>query len=156
MHWTLVTLLVLCGLCAASNVVQFMASRTVQFAGILICAAWAIQQSYWWATGEDSLALFIVCDAAVIAWFLTRRRRFGMTERLIAAAIPLTTALGVFAEINDGHTKASWWANYYLVAGQMLVGLPIGGLAARFFDRWKANLRHRSEWTDLNPREAHE
>jgi hypothetical protein len=123
-HWTLALLFGLCGLCAALNAVQFAMTRTVRTAGLLVCAAWAVQQGHWWATGGDSLALFLTCDALLIAWFLSRRRAFDLRERLVAAAVPLTTALAAFASINDGHTAASWWANYSLVAGQMLLGLP--------------------------------
>lgn len=129
MHWTLVVLVFLCGLCAGLNIVQLAVTRTVRVAGLLICFAWAVQERYWWEHGYDSLALFVACDVAVIAWFLAeyflRRRTFDRAERLIAATIPFTTALGTFAHLNGGHTPTSWWANISIVAGQMVLGLPM-------------------------------
>lgn len=149
MHWTILTLWVLCAACLLLNAAQFAMLRTVRTAGVLICLGWAIQQGWWMANGDDSLALFIACDTAIIGWFLWRlwhRRRFDMAERLIAATIPLTTALGIFAEIHGGHTVLSWWANWWLVAGQMAIGLPFLPVAAfwrrtrlinRIFDPWE-------------------
>ena len=147
-------LLAMCGLCAVMNAAQYAVTRTVRTAGILICLAWAVQEAWWWQAGHDSLALFVVCDGAIIAWFLTRRRRFDTGERLIAATIPLTTALGVYAEAHGGHTTESWWINFYLVAGQMLVGMPFAKRATlrSFLERWKANFQHRGEWTNLEHR----
>lgn len=128
MHWTLALLIFLCGLCAGLNVVQFATTRTVRTVGLLICAAWAVQQAYWRRHGQDSIELFVACDALIIAWFLVerwlRRRQFDMRERIIAAAIPFTTALGAYAWLRGGHTVESWWANWTLVAGQMMLGLP--------------------------------
>lgn len=124
MHWTLATLCVLTILCAVANAAQWALTRTVRSSGILICSGWAVQQGYWWATGGDSIVLFAVCDAVIIAWFLSRHRAFDMGERLIAATIPLTTALGAYAWLRGGHTPASWWAGFYLVAGQMVLGMP--------------------------------
>lgn len=127
MHWTLALLIFLCGLCAGLNIVQLATTRSIRTVGVLVCAAWMIQQGYWLRTGADSIVLFAVCDAAVIAWFLSRRRAFDLRERLIAATIPLTTALGAYAWLRGGHTPASWWANISLVAGQMVLGLPMPG-----------------------------
>ena len=124
MHWTLALLIFLCGLCAGLNIVQLVTTRSIRTVGVLVCLAWAVQQGYWWRTGGDSIALFAVCDAAIIAWFLSRRRAFDMGERLIAATIPLTTALGAYAWLRGGHTPASWWAGFCLVAGQMVLGMP--------------------------------
>lgn len=159
MHWTLATLLVLCGLCSALNIEQWVTTHSIRTAGVLVCAGWLVQQTYWAATGSDSLALFIVCDGAIIAWFLAGyfllRREFDIAERMIAATIPLTTALGIYAWMRGGHTPESWWANWWLVAGQMLIGLPSLGVIAimsRLLARWKANFRHRKEWTDLEHR----
>lgn len=154
MHWTLATLLVLCGLCSVLNIEQWATTRSIRTAGVLICVGWLVQQAYWAMTDSDSLALFIVCDGVIIAWFLTRRRRFDIAERLIAATIPLTTALGVYETLAGGHTATSWWVNWWLVAGQMLVGLPFFGatLIHRLFARWRANFQHRDEWTDLEHR----
>lgn len=162
MHWTLATLLVLCSLCSVLNIEQWVTTRSIRTAGVLICAGWAVQQAYWAKTGGDSFTLFVICDAAIIGWFLwakfSRHRVFDLGEKLIAATIPLTTALGAFAEINDGHTSVSWWLNRGLVAGQMLVGLPFFGMTIihRLLARWKANFQHRKEWTDLEHRGANE
>lgn len=128
LHWTLVLLIFLCGLCAGLNAVQLALTRTVRVVGLLICLAWAVQQGYWWATGGDSFALFVICDAAIIAWFLAERflrhRDFDTRERIIAATIPLTTALGAYAWLRTGHTYSSWYINWLLVVGQMMLGLP--------------------------------
>lgn len=153
MHWTLVTLCLLTLLCAVANAAQWTLTRTVRSSGILICSGWAVQQGCWWATGQDSFVLFVACDAAIIAWFLTRRRPFDIPERLIAASIPLTTGLGVYAWLHGGHTTESWWVNWWLVAGQMLFGLPyvseLTVTVRRFnsrFDPWDHfNLRARHE-----------
>ncbi len=152
MHWTLLTLLALCGACALFNVISYLRAGSVQLAGILICLAWFIQQSFWWATGHDSFLLFIACDLAIIVWFVRQRRQFNAPERLIAATIPLTTALGFYAWLNDGHTVESWWANYWIVVGQMLFGLPLldwfwrrVATVNRAFDPWKLfDLRKRA------------
>jgi len=147
MHWTLAVLIALCGLCALLNLFQFAFTRTVRGAGLLICGAWAVQQSYWWTTGGDSFALIAACDAGIIGWFvwrLYRGRTFDLGERMIAATIPLTTALVAFAWLNGGATTESWWANWWIVAGQMTAGLPFLGVAyrrardtTREFDPWK-------------------
>jgi len=133
MHWSLAMLLALCGACLLLNLAQLAMHRTVRTAGLLICLAWGVQQAWWMAREADSLALFIACDGVIIAWFLWRHwldQMFGLGERLIAATIPLTTALGAFAWLNDGHTWLSWWANWWLVAGQMIVGLPTANVRA--------------------------
>lgn len=124
MHWTLVLLIFLCGLCAGLNAVQIATTRSIRTVGVLICLAWAVQQGYWLRTGGDSIILFALCDVAIIAWFLSRSRAFDLRERLIAAMIPLTTAFGAYAWLRGGHTPTSWWANLSLVAGQMVLGLP--------------------------------
>lgn len=124
MHWTLAVLCLLCWACTALNIEQWATTRTVRTAGILVCLGWVVQQLHWAITGADSFALFVACDAAIIAWFLSRRRAFDMAEKLIAASIPATTALGAYAWLHDGHTTASWWANWSLVAAQMTLGLP--------------------------------
>jgi hypothetical protein len=152
MHWTILVLCLLTFLCAAGNAAHWILTRTVRTIGILICSAWAVQQGYWWAAGEDSIVLFVVCDAAVIAWFLTRKRRFDIAEKLIAATIPLTTALGVYAWLRGGHTATSWWANWWLVAGQMTVSLPFVPEAMR---RVKAVNRHFNPWEHFDLRARH-
>jgi len=128
MHWTLTVQIALCGLCASFNGALWLHSRSFYSTGLLVCSAWAAQQGYWWGTGENSLVLFAACDAAIIGRLLwlrfAKQRAFSAGERLIAATIPLTTALGAFEALNGGHTWESWWANWYLVAGQMLIGLP--------------------------------
>lgn len=154
MHWTLVALLGLCTACLATNAAQLASRRTLGVAGMLVCAGWAVQQGYWWATGGDSFALFLACDAAIIGWLLAlwwRGHAFGVGDRLIAATIPLTTALGAFAWLNGGHTTESWWTNWTLVAAQMTLGLPPAEWALRHvaafnrsFDPWKHfNFRKR-------------
>jgi hypothetical protein len=128
-HWTLQTLILLCVAAAIFNVVEWLVARTVRVIGLLVCAGWSVQQCYWWLAGVDSLALFVASDAAIIGWFLwqrlARRRTFDVLERIIALSIPFTTALAAFQWLNDGHTVASWWANWWLVAGQMMLGLPV-------------------------------
>jgi len=153
MHWTLLVLVVLCGLSLALNAVRLCLLGSVRSAGLLICLGWGIQQTWWQATGGDSFALFVVCDAAIIVWFLTRKRRFDIAEKLIAASIPLTTGLGVYAWLHGGHTTESWWAGWWLVAGQMLFGLPyVNELALRV----RAFNRQFNPWEHFNPRARHE
>lgn len=144
MHWTLLTLLGLCGLGMMLNLALFAFVRSVRIAGLLICGAWMLQQAYWWLTGSDSFALFLACDIGIIAWFVTRRRAFDASERLIAASIPITTALAFYEYLNGGHTIFSWWVNWYLVAAQMIAGLPVTDWFVRIaakrtegFDVWR-------------------
>jgi len=157
MHWTLATLCLLTILCAVANAAQWALTSTVRSSGILICSGWAVQQSYWWAAGGDSFVLFVVCDAVIIAWFLferfVRKRTFDIPERLIAATVPLTTGLGVYAWLHGGHTTESWWANWSIVAGQMLFGLPYVSdltIAVRRFNR------QFNPWDHFDLRARHE
>ena len=152
MHWTLASLCLLTFLCAVANAAQGAMTGTVRASGIFVCLGWAVQQGYWYRTGGDSIVLFAVCDAAIIAWFLTRKRRFDTAEKLIAATIPLTTALGTYAWLHGGHTALSWWANYYIVAGQMVAGQPCvpemarRAITTRYFNPWDHfDLRARHE-----------
>lgn len=124
MHWTLQTLLWLCGACALLNAVQYALVGSVRTIGILICAAWGIQQLYWWEHHSDSLTLFIACDAAIIGWFLYLPRAFDLRERIIAASIPITTAIGISGRLAGGLTESWWWLNISIVAAQMIIGLP--------------------------------
>lgn len=114
----------LCLACALLNAVQLVMVRSVRTIGILICTAWVIQQSYWLATGGNSLALFIACDAAIIAWSLSRRRAFDIRERIIVASILPTTAIGIGEYWAGGLSAGWWWLNVCIVAGQMILGLP--------------------------------
>lgn len=159
MHWTLIVLLSLCGLCALANVISIAAARSlrvVRMAGVFICSTWLIQQGYWARHGEDSLALFIACDSILIAWFfwaLTHRQSFTVAERLIAATIPVTTAFGVYAWLNGGHTTESWWLNWWLVAGQMMLGLPLSAALIRRLKR--SVIEQPDPWVDFE-RTRHE
>lgn len=129
MHWTLQILILLCVAAAIFNAVEWIVARQLRVVGVLVCAAWSVQEVYWWVTGGDSFALFVASDASIVGWFLWKRfmrqREFDLTERLIALSIPFTTALAAFQWLNGGHTTASWWINWGLVAGQMLLGLPL-------------------------------
>lgn len=124
MHWTLQTLIGLCLACALLNAVQLVMVRSVRTIGVLICFAWVIQQSYWLKYHSDSLALFILCDVAIIGWFLSRRRAFDLRERIIAAIVPVTTAIGGGGHLAGGLSENWWWFNWSLVAVQMVLGLP--------------------------------
>ena len=157
MHWTLITLLVLCALCALSNIASIIFYRKKYMVGMLICLGWAIQQIHWTVTGTDSFFLFVFCDLSIIFWLLVLRFKyldsFNPSERLIAASIPFTTALVTFAWLHGGHTTFSWWTNWWLVVGQMLIGLPAvtshinkSTLFNRDYDPWKLfDLRIRHE-----------
>lgn len=129
MHWTLQALMLLCVAAAIFNAVEWIVTRSVRVCGILICIGWGVQQSYWWLHGGDSFTLFVASDAAIIGWFLWQRfvrlREFDVLERLIAMSIPFTTALAAFQWLNGGHTTLSWWTNWSLVVGQMILGLPL-------------------------------
>jgi hypothetical protein len=153
MHWTIIVLCLFTILCGVANAAHWALTRTVRTVGILVCLGWTVQQSYWWATGYDSIILFAVCDAAIIAWFLTRKRRFDIAEKLIAATIPLTTALGAYAWLHGGHTMESWWANWAIVAGQMAAGLPFVPEAGR---RIAAVNRQFNPWDHFDLRARHE
>ena len=127
MHWTIALLFVLCGLTAALNIEQWAVTRTVRPAGILICTGWLVQETYWAYYKHDSFELFVICDALIIAWFLVGKfagRTFDRREVWIAVTVPATTALGAYAELNDGHTSVSWWTNWTLVACQVVWGMP--------------------------------
>lgn len=127
MHWTLQAMLWLCAACALLNVAQYHFTRTIRPIGLLICGLWLVQEAWWWATRADSLVLFVICDALLVLWFLIPRRPFTLTERLIALTVPFTTGLGVFEWLNLGHTPLSWWLNWWIVAAQMMLGLPRPG-----------------------------
>jgi hypothetical protein len=128
MHWTLLVLITLSAACLIGNAVQLVIAGSVRLIGLLICGGWVVQQLYWARTGTDSILLFIVCDCIIIAWYLEehwlRRRTFDTRERLIALTIPPTTALVIYAQVRGAPTTTSWWINWWLVAAQMVLGMP--------------------------------
>lgn len=121
MHWTLQLLIGLSLLCLAGNAVQAVMVRSVRSSGLLVCLAWAVQEAYWFITGGDSFALFLICDAILVWWFV--RHSSGEAERIAGALILPTTCLAVFQKLY-GHTETTWWVNYWIVAAQMALCLP--------------------------------
>jgi hypothetical protein len=116
MHWTLLTMIGLCALCLLGNVARFLLVGGVRLSGAFVCGAWIVQQSYWLATGGDSVALFLVCDAAIV-WALFRSG-WSFTDLVIGMLLPVTWVCW-----NVGSAQ-TWWLNWAVVALQMVLGLP--------------------------------
>ncbi|WP_395393034.1 hypothetical protein WBP07_17850 [Novosphingobium sp. BL-8A] len=123
MHWTLIALLCLCAASFLLNAAQLAMVGSVRISGALVCLFWAAQELHWWATGGDSIVLFLTCDALLVRWFW-RRGAADWSDRAIAALIPPTTACVIYAWWIGGPTVASWWLNTCMVIAQMALGLP--------------------------------
>lgn len=117
MHWTLQILVALCMACLFGNAVRVVSTGKVYFPGLLICAAWGLQQSYWFITGENDATLFLACDAAIIATLF--RSLPSPREWLILGLFPVEWAAQAY-----GSGALSWWINWAAVALQMVLGLP--------------------------------
>lgn len=123
MHWTLQALIGLCIICAALNVAQKAMVGSVRLIGILICASWMIQQSWWAFTGSDNLVIILACDAVIAGWLWSRWGCLDRAERIIAAILPVTVACYLW-QFAFGESAMRWWLNWSLVASQMVIGLP--------------------------------
>src|SRR5688572_24496682 len=110
MHWTLQSLLAISAVCLIGNAVQSAMTGSVRMSGVLICSAWAVQQAFWALTGSDSLTLFLLCDAVLLAWFYRHSR--GVLEQAAGWLILPTMGSALFQHFNGGHTLFSWWLNY--------------------------------------------
>jgi hypothetical protein len=119
----------LCALCLVFNAVQFRRVGCVRVVGMLICAAWFVQQTFWQSTGADFgdgwplLALEGICDL-LIAGYAVFRLRVGRIDQFIIALLPATFACGVMMQLKFGNIQAIWWLNWFMVATQMIIGLP--------------------------------
>lgn len=115
MHWTLQIFCLLTAFTFAGAIVQWALVRSVPI-GAWICGAWALQQVYWLANAEDSVALFLMCDAIIfsVTWALRGRWQarwiFGLTMLSIAGWV-------------HGGTFGWWWSTYCVMAS-MLLGMP--------------------------------
>lgn len=122
MHWTVQLMIALCAACAALNAIQAKRTGTVRVSGMLVCAMWAVQQTYWYSVRDDSLALFIACDAGLWVYFKKAGTRCAEDD-LIEALIWPTLACGIAMHFG-GRTAPLYWLNWSMVLAQMLLGLP--------------------------------
>lgn len=125
LHWTLLALLQLTAGCALLNFAQWRAVGVVRLSGLLICAAWAVQQTWWATTGDKSLALTLTCDGLLLWFFWSRRASNDWSDWLICALILATMTIYI-PEYLNGETAQGWWLNTFLVMVQMVLGLPRG------------------------------
>lgn len=123
MHWTLLALIEICIGCIVLNAVQWILTGQVRLSGLLICGAWAIQQSYWAAIGHDSVAIFLACDAIILAYFWFRKTANTMADWMAATCVVATVPIYMLADY-WGQSDTSWWANWMLVAAAMIFSLP--------------------------------
>lgn len=115
----------LCAACLILNIWQYRVVGSVREAGMLICAAWMLQEALWWSHIDSSAQLTVgaLCDLLIALYVLTYVAS-DKTDRIIIALLPATLACGLYAEWRGGHTTASWWLGWALVTAQMLIGLP--------------------------------
>ena len=121
LHWTLIVLLALCAVILAANALVWRITGQVRAVGIALTLGWAVQQVWWWRTGADSLLLFALSDAVIVAVLWRGGRHF--TD----AAITFLLVAGwcVHAAIAwVGLTAPFWWASWSIVAMQLVLGLP--------------------------------
>ncbi len=120
MNWTLALTLALCAVAIAANAARYHAVGKVRASGLAVCAAWAVQQGYWTATGEDSLALFLLGDMAIL-WLVLRHRHWS--DMAIGGLMAVCWACYGLTDL-WGPERHVWWMNWCAVVTQMVLGLP--------------------------------
>lgn len=107
-----------------------------------LLASFAVATALCW-NGEFVPALWIGIDLAVIMAILLLGN--GWRDALILALFPVAW-LFYFSSEWSGFVA---WA--VVITQFLLAARPV---LPRIYARWKANLDHRDEWTNLDPREA--
>lgn len=123
MHWTLQLMLVLCVACASLNLMQYALVRSVRLSGLLVCSAWSLQQAMWWQLGHDSFAATFSCDLLISAHLASRLQISRESDKMILALIPFTMVCYGWRYL-IAESANVWWIGWYLVAAQMVLGLP--------------------------------
>lgn len=120
MHWTFALLASLATLCLAANAWRLIDVGNVRPVGLAVCGGWILQQTAWLETGQDSLAIFLLCDG-IILWLAARERHW--TSLLIAALMVVCWAC-YGLNLLWGPERNVWIANYTAVLLQFVLGLP--------------------------------
>lgn len=117
-HWTLALITFLATTLFVVLFVQWRFVGSVRLVGVLIGAAWVVQQAFFWVAGDElPVGLFIVCDALICGYLW--RSRFHWTDTAILVIYPVMWVAYFTLE-----PTPLWWFLYWLTITQMALAMP--------------------------------